>query len=151
MNMKTDYVDAQFSGERKYNISDNADGTKSIEDATSYSVVGDKFGAKDINETNAAINRVARVLSAVLPASGWSGSAPFKQTISVAGVTADDILLLALDRDNSAYSGTSSGNRAKLQSEFGYIDSLDSGAGKVTFTCMDYRPSMNIPIKMRGC
>ena len=55
MSLKTDYVDALFSGSRKYRVIENEDGTVSFEDVTEYTQAGDSFGAKDVNETNAAV------------------------------------------------------------------------------------------------
>lgn len=56
MALKTNYKEDVFSGNRKYNMINNGDGTVSFEDVTDYSQVGDTFGAADINETNSAIN-----------------------------------------------------------------------------------------------
>lgn len=59
MALKTDYKDAMFDGSRKYRITENDDGTVTIEDVTSYTQTGDKFGANDVNGTNEEVNRVA--------------------------------------------------------------------------------------------
>lgn len=56
MALKTTYKDDVFSGNRKYQMVDNGDGTTSPLDVTEYSQEGDYFGAADINATNAAIN-----------------------------------------------------------------------------------------------
>lgn len=56
MSLKTDYKDAVYTGKRKYRITGNSDGTSGIEDATEYEQEGTRFGAKDINDTNEAIN-----------------------------------------------------------------------------------------------
>lgn len=151
MNLKTDYKDAQYTGEREYEIADTSNGKKSIKDVTEYSISGDQFGAKDINETNAAINRVARILTAVIPASKWSSTAPYKQTVSVSGIASTDRPDMALDKTASAYASSDSGTRARLQAEFGYIDDIETGSGKIIVTCNDYRPSKDIPVSLRGC
>lgn len=44
-------------GKRQYNVTENSNGTKSLEDATDYQSVGSTFSAKDMNETNAAVNQ----------------------------------------------------------------------------------------------
>ena len=59
MALKTDYKDAMFDGNRKYRITENDDGTVTIEDVTIYTQAGDKFGANDVNGTNEEVNRVA--------------------------------------------------------------------------------------------
>lgn len=59
MSLKTDYVDAVYTGDKAYTITENGDGTSKITDSTTYSQTGSSFGAKDINETNTEVNRVA--------------------------------------------------------------------------------------------
>lgn len=54
--LKTNYKDYVASGDRKYNIAANADGSSSITDVTTYTQTGDTFGASDINATNTAVN-----------------------------------------------------------------------------------------------
>ena len=60
--LKTNYVDdvldATKNQLRKYQQIQNDDGTVSFVDVTEYTQVGTSFGAKDINDTNAAINDV---------------------------------------------------------------------------------------------
>lgn len=53
--LKMDYKNDLFDGERKYNIRNNPDGTVSFEDKTEYSVLGDMFGAGDINKITSTI------------------------------------------------------------------------------------------------
>lgn len=50
-----DILDSSVNTKRKYNIIENADGTKSLEDVSVYTQNGDSFGAVDINKTNQAI------------------------------------------------------------------------------------------------
>ena len=50
-----DILDSSVNTKRKYNIIENADGTKSLEDVSVYTQTGDTFGAVDINKTNQAI------------------------------------------------------------------------------------------------
>lgn len=60
--LKTNYVDDVLDTTknqlRKYQQIQNDDGTVSFVDVTEYTQVGTSFGAKDINDTNAAINEV---------------------------------------------------------------------------------------------
>lgn len=59
MNLKTDYKNDKFSGKRKYRLSENSDGTISLDDVTAYVEVGDIFSSDDINSTNEAINNIS--------------------------------------------------------------------------------------------
>jgi len=54
--LKDDYKDSSFSGEKKYKITQNNDGTFSIEDVTDYIEEGDEFGSSDVNAINSMIN-----------------------------------------------------------------------------------------------
>lgn len=60
--LKTNYVDDILDTTknqlRKYQQIQNDDGTVSFVDVTEYTQIGTSFGAKDINDTNAAINDV---------------------------------------------------------------------------------------------
>ena len=61
--LKTNYKDDVFSGNRKYTMINNSDGTVSFVDATTYSQRGDNYGANDINTQNQAINEKGIVVS----------------------------------------------------------------------------------------
>lgn len=61
MALKTNFTDdilsESMNGKRQYNITENSNGTKSLEDVTDYQSVGSTFSAKNMNETNAAVNQ----------------------------------------------------------------------------------------------
>lgn len=61
MALKTNFTDdilaESMNGKRQYNVTENSNGTKSLEDVTNYQSVGSTFSAKDMNETNAAVNQ----------------------------------------------------------------------------------------------
>ena len=57
MALRTDYTDAVWSGNKKYKMIYNTDGTVSFEDVTEYtSKENSFFGAKDANEINDTLN-----------------------------------------------------------------------------------------------
>lgn len=60
--LKTNYVDDKLDTSknqlRKYNMITNDDGTVSFVDVTTYTTQGTSFGAKDVNDTNAAVNEL---------------------------------------------------------------------------------------------
>lgn len=68
--LKTNYVDDVLDTTknqlRKYQQIQNDDGTFSFVDVTEYTQVGTSFGAKDINDTNAAINDVNGKLNSIV-------------------------------------------------------------------------------------
>lgn len=85
--LKTNYVDDVLDTTknqlRKYQQIQNDDGTVSFVDVTEYTQVGTSFGAKDINDTNAAINDVNGKLTKAFPTDNAIHSLDDKIRISV--------------------------------------------------------------------
>ncbi len=59
VNFKDDILNAGMDGKRKFTITQNTDGTYSIEDVTQYDQIGSNFGSAQINATNTAVNASA--------------------------------------------------------------------------------------------
>ena len=60
MALKTNYKADVFEGNRKYQISTDAQGKSEIVDVTTYSQEGDLFKPEDINAITTEINRMTR-------------------------------------------------------------------------------------------
>lgn len=144
--LKENYSDDVFEGKRKYQITDNPDGTKSIDDVTSYTSEGDLFGANDINATNKAINRSNSKKSITLTSSGWSSSAPYTQTVSVSGMTAEDLPIPLLD----VSSASSESAEKQLRKQFSWLSYYDTSSGQITFTAKYKKPTVNLTIDLKG-
>ncbi len=148
MGLKPDYKDALFDGQRRYNLIRNEDGTYTIADATSYTQVGDKFGANDINATNGAVNRLNHTTVVTLTAAGWLGdSAPYVQTVEVAGATADmeAILVSALAED------ADEATQKAYVKAFGIISSGTAALGDGTAAFRVYKlPAVDCRVGLKG-
>ena len=149
MALKTNYKDAAWTGDRLYTIADAGSGKSTITDETEYTVEGDVFGAKDINETNAAINRLTKEPTWVtLKASGWNGSAaPYTQKVSVEGITADDYPVLVSGlADGASAEATKAYNKA-----FALVAAAPgvTAAGSVTFKVYK-KPTIDIRVGLKG-
>lgn len=143
--LKTNYKDYVASGDRKYNIAANADGSSSITDVTTYTQTGDTFGASDINATNTAVNRVSAV-TVFLPASGWVGTAaPYTQTVSVSGMTADWVPGIPM----LVSSGVVATDLA-MREALACVSLIESSAGALTFACYEDKPAADINAKIPG-
>lgn len=146
MALKTDYKDDGFAGNRKYRMITNADGTMSFEDVTPYDPVGDSFGAKDINDTNKAINRLDHVTEVTLTAAGWSSSAPYTQTVSVAGITENDRPTVSLYLPD----GITAANVDLKEKAYACVNRAVSIAGKITVYCYKKKPTSDFQIQVKG-
>ena len=79
-----------------------------------------------------------------IPAAGWPSSAPYTQTITVPGVTA------AMTPTVDIVQGTDADAAALILDAWACISRIDTGANKITVTCYDKAPEVNIPIQLVG-
>lgn len=82
-----------------------------------------------------------------LPASGWSGSAPYTQTVSVSGMTADWVPGIP-----TAVLGSSVDVSALLAATeaLGCIKMITSAAGTLTFTAPEDKPGVSLTLRVPG-
>lgn len=98
--LPTDYQDAVWNGNRKYNMITNSDGTVSFEDVTVYSQKENSFfGADEANAMNAAMNELAENMESV---------AENAQTATTAAETATAKATAAANSASAASSSQSS-------------------------------------------
>ena len=164
MSLKTNYKNDMFSGKRKYQVTENADGTISFDDVTEYVQSGDVFSADDINETNAAVNSLdnnlqvfssetSQAISEIksvkiisVPYSEWSNSAPYTQTVSVVGITASDTPVGDLYLgDNPNISTVSDRKKA-----WSCVDRFTTGDGTITLYCYEEKPTATFTMQLKG-
>ena len=82
-----------------------------------------------------------------LPASGWSGSAPYTQTVSVSGMTADWVpgiptVVLGSSVDVSAL--------LTATEALGCIKMITSADGTLTFTAPENKPGVSLTMRVPG-
>ena len=114
----------------------------------------------DLAETNNTLANVQTSLSGLaanvddlkyvlvsLPASGWSGSAPYTQTVSVSGMTADWVPGIP-----TAVLGSSVAVSALLAATeaLGCIKMITSAAGTLTFTAPEDKPGESLTLRVPG-
>ena len=114
----------------------------------------------DLAETNHTLANVQTSLSGLaadvdnlkyvlvsLPASGWSGSAPYTQTVSVSGMTADwvpgvPVLSLGSSVDVSTLLAATEA--------LGCIKMITSADGTLTFTAPEDKPGVSLTLRVPG-
>lgn len=162
--LKTDYKNDIFTGMRKYNKIDNTDGTLSLEDVTQYQQNGDIYAAADINATNQAVNdfytefgtkntensntfaSLKAVKTATFTVSGWVGTGPYLQTVSVSGITASDIPTPGIIYPESLTETL----KAQIDKSAGMITKLETVLGGVKATCAFKKPVADFTIGLKG-
>lgn len=85
-----------------------------------------------------------------LPASGWSDSAPYTQTVAASSVSAFDNPLVLVNTESTLYSDATESEQAQIEAEFGYIKKIVTADGSITATCTFRKPTKDIPILLRG-
>lgn len=85
----------------------------------------------------------SRTYTAVLPASGWTGSASagYTQTVSCEGMTAD-VVTLPPSIQPTGVRGTDIAQREAL----GYISMVETMVGLVTVTCWEDKPTVDLTV-----
>ena len=103
------------------------------------------IGAR-LNGLEADVGNLKYVLVS-LPASGWSGSAPYTQTVSVPGITEDWVpgVPTAVLGSSVAVSTLLAATEA-----LGCIKMITSAAGTLTFTAPEDKPGASLTLRVPG-
>jgi len=146
--LKTDWKDDIFEGEhRLYRITDAPNGSgKYIEDITSYTQQGDVFGALQLRQIGAEVNRIQNARNVTLTVAGWNGSsAPYEQVIPIEGVTAEDVPGVGV-----VYPSNCTRQEQKsINKAVSYIYDIETGAGSVTVRATA-KPTVSITLGLKG-
>lgn len=159
MSLKTNYKNDIYSGKRKYVLTNNDDGTVSLDDATQYQQTGDIFSAEDINATNSAINSAETEIQKLegdiqelrlgvditVPVSGWSGTAPYTQTISIARIKESRPVIA------KNYIGEITAVSINLQDKArNCVERITVNNGSITLYCYNQKPQNDFGIAIKG-
>ena len=81
-----------------------------------------------------------------LQAANWSGSAPYTQTVNVSGITANDTPMILMGTPSTQNATT----YKSTKKAYGMIDRAVTGSGTITFYCYSKKPTVAIPIIVKG-
>lgn len=139
----------------KADIETNADGVSqsreyiqelqntALNHTDAISVLGDRIETNE-NAIETINDNLSAIKSIAIPSSSWSGSAPYTNTVTVNGIKA---------ADNWEIVGfTPTGNTASdkaIKEALGFIAYGTTAANKITFTCLEDKPEVNLPIVIR--
>jgi hypothetical protein len=155
--LKTNYKNDIFTGPRKYEKTDNPDGSISLNDVTVYDVTGDIYAAADINNTNQAVNefygefnttvaKLTDVLSLTLPVANWNSTAPFIQTIVVPTMKNTYVPVPGVIYPD----GITESQKSQILKSLPMIDHITTNNGSVTFKCDFKKPTIDLTITLKG-
>ncbi len=108
-----------------------------------YDLVDPVYGDQAVNKgyVDTALNGAKTVsVSATLTVAGWTGSAPYVQSVAIAGLT-DEKRAMAYP----AYGSDTATNTA-LKEACGMVSYASRDGGVMTFTCLEDKPTVDIPI-----
>ena len=100
----------------------------------------------DIKDTVArqTLEHYKNPVTVTLTANGWSSTAPFSQTLKVAGITDSDNPIAKEVYDQSITLDA----QKEIKKQTGYIDYGVTANGTVTFICLTNKPSVNITLTL---
>lgn len=91
-------------------------------------------------------NKILFSAAVTVPASGWSTSVPYTQTVSVSGLTAAMDVMLGLNITGSPSAASVAGWKKAL----GMIDEGTTANGTITFKCYSKKPVVDIPVFIKS-
>lgn len=95
-----------------------------------------------LNESKSYADSLHKTFTVSVPASGWSASAPYTQSITVSGIMATDTPHYSV-----VYSSSITAKIAEKEA-FAMVDDLDTANNRVTFTCFEDKPSTSLTIQL---
>ena len=123
-------------------------------------ILDKKAQSKDLDTANASIATVSQGLKTAqgdiknlksvlvsLPASGWSGSAPYTQTVNVSGMTEDWVPGIPTAVLGSSVAVT---DLLAATEALGCIKMITSAAGTLTFTAPEDKPGVSLTLRVPG-
>lgn len=97
---------------------------------------------------NEKINKMNRITSVTFTIDGWSSTAPYTQTVALAGATGAD------DEQPEIFmnvpSSITSDNAEAYVEAFGYITKYDTGVNVITATAMYEKPTADVTVDVKG-
>lgn len=136
--------DAQTAADNAQTAADNAqaaaDNAQTAADDAMTAADNAQARAEEAeNNAKGYADSLHKIFTVAVPASGWSASAPYTQTIAVEGILATD----------TPHWGVVYSDAALAEKEaFSVVDELDTAAGSVTFTCYEEKPGVDLTILM---
>lgn len=113
-----------------------------------------KFNAQELTVTQKAqaraniaagtSNVVILNATATFTSSGWTTTAPYTQSVTITGLTADDTPIIDFD-----YSSATTENYTNLQDNYNKVLRFTSGTNSITAYCYDSVPTIDVKIKIK--
>lgn len=103
-------------------------------------------GYVKVKDYDADMAKLQGTADITLPAAGWSGAAPYTQTVQVPGVLDTDVPIIGL-----AIADGATPEDVKLQAKaWGCVDRAVTGDGTITFYCYNKLPAVDFTVQAKG-
>lgn len=89
--------------------------------------------------------QINQLLTVTVPASGWSSSAPYTQTVTLAGMSQHFNATYAPDIKES----TTADQEKQIKKACGFISMFETLDGKIKLTCKAKKPTVDIPLMVK--
>ncbi len=121
-----------------------------IESEANKTVVVQTIGSSttDVMSQNAVSTQLdskatTALYTGTLLSSGWSSSAPYTQTLSIQGILSTDVPVVDV-----VLSSTTSTAVSQLEA-WSCVSKIETAAGSITATCLEEKPTVDIPIQLK--
>lgn len=99
----------------------------------------------EIKNVNDRLNIMQGTLQTILPAASWSDTLPYTQTVAVEGIQETDMPVIECTADISTKA-----EKKALQKNWNLVDRIVTGDGTITAYCNFGKPSVDLPLKIKG-
>ena len=103
---------------------------------------GDPFNAQTMNDFENRVSKLANFVTTQLTASGWSGTAPYTQTVNIAEVLENSAI-----NSDVILGDTESVINSQLKA-YGMITKGILADGSITFLCISKKPTIDLDIAL---
>lgn len=145
-NLPTNLKDDIYSGKRMYQMTTVSTGVVTLDDVTTYTQQGSAISAQYLNDICKAVNRINSSVTFTLNANEWTKNGnTYTQTKKPTLPNGD-----AYSNDSTPLWYLNASATDELIEAFSYIGSCEETTNGFVFTCGTERPTVDVPIKVKG-
>lgn len=142
---RTITLSGDASGSVSFDGSANVTLTATVKDDSHNHTIANVDNLQTTLNAKATQTQIRDVKEATLTSSGWSGSGPYTQSVTVSGLSASDTPLIECVADVNSIS-----EKRLMQQQWNRVDYIECAANKITATCNFDKPTVNLSLRIKG-